>query len=253
MVLRDLLIEACVESAEFALAAAAAGAGRLELCTNLVEGGTTPSVGTLEATLERADIPVMVMIRPRGGDFVYSDLEMDVMLRDVRAARERGAHGVVFGLLQQDGAVDREGTARLREAAGALSVTFHRAFDVSRDPLESLETLVELGVDRVLTSGQQASVPEGLELIGELARVADGRIGILPGGGVRPSNVAEVLAIPGIHEVHVYAARTVPSPMLHRNTRVVMGRRYEPDEYSRNEWDAEAILRLRNAVREAGS
>jgi copper homeostasis protein len=243
----DFLIEACVESAEFAVAAARAGADRLELCDNLVEGGTTPSAGALAVALERTGIPVMAMIRPRGGDFVYSDVELDVMRRDVVMARELGAHGVVLGLLDRDGSVDRERTARLREVAGPLSVTFHRAFDVARDPFESLEMLVELGVDRVLTSGQRPTALEGLKLIGELARAAGRRIAILPGGGIRPTNVSQVLAVPGIREVHVYAARAYPSPMRHRNPSVVMGRRYEPDEYERNEWDPEAIRNLRRA------
>jgi copper homeostasis protein len=159
---------------------------------------------------------------------------------------------VVFGLLRHDGSLDREGAARLMDVSGDLSVTFHRAFDVSRDPFESLETLVELGVDRVLTSGQKATVPEGLDLIADLARVAGDRIGILPGGGVDPSNAARILAVPGIREVHVYAARSVPSPMRHRNTEVPMGRSYEPDEYERTEWDGGVVQALREAVAGGG-
>ena len=242
--MKSVLVEACVDSAESALRAARGGAGRIELCANLVEGGTTPSAGTIRATLERVDLPVMVMIRPRGGDFLYSDLEQDIMLRDVETARELGAHGVVFGALRPDGRIDATLTRTLLEAAGPLPVTFHRAFDVSRDAFESLEALVSLGVDRILTSGQQPDVPRGLPLIRQLVERAEGRIGILPGGGIAASNVTRIAAIDGIDEVHVYAAEDFPSAMEHRNEAVIMGRSYRPDEYLRTEVSTEGVREI---------
>jgi copper homeostasis protein len=243
------LIEACVHSAESAVAAAGGGAGRVELCANLVEGGTTPSAGAIELTKQRLDIPVMVMIRPRGGDFHYTRLERHVMLRDVEVAIGAGADGLVFGALQPSGEIDMEFTRQLVEATGGRPVSFHRAFDLCLDPFEALEALVDLGVDRVLTSGQQPTVPEGLALIEELAKRASGRIGILPGGGIRPDNVASVLAIPGIEEAHVYAATDFASPMTHRNPSLIMGRAYEPDEYLRTEVSEVGIREIVEAAR----
>jgi copper homeostasis protein len=248
-----VIVEACVPSAESAVRAATGGAGRVELCENLVEGGTTPSAGTIALTKERLDVPVMVMIRPRGGDFCYTDLEVDVMLRDIAMARALGADGLVFGVLQPDGRVDALKTAALVAAAGPLPVTFHRAFDVSHDAFEALDTLVELGVERILTSGQQPTVREGLPLIRELAaRCLDTGTRLLPGGGLAPEDVEEVLAVPGIDEIHVYAATDFPSPMRHRNESVIMGRAYDPDEYLRTEIDPEGLRVFVEAAGRAG-
>lgn len=247
-----ILLEACVDTPGDAAAAIEAGAGRVELCANLVEGGTTPSAGSIALAVERSDAPVMVMIRPRGGDFLYSGGELEEMRRDIAVARELGAHGVVLGLLRADGRVDGERTAMLIEDAGPLSVTFHRAFDLCRDPFEALETLAALGIDRVLTSGQAPGVPEGLGLIRELVEAADARIGILPGGGIRPSNVGEVVAIPGIEEVHIRAARERRSPMRHRRTGIAMGSPYEPDEYRLVETDPTGIRALFQAMGRPG-
>jgi len=243
-----ILLEACVDTPGGAMAAARAGAGRVELCANLVEGGTTPSAGSIALAVERSDAPVMVMVRPRGGDFLYSGGELEEMRRDIAVAGELGAHGVVFGLLRPDGRVDQERTAMLIEDAGPLSVTFHRAFDLCRDPFEGLETLAALAVDRILTSGQAPGMPEGLGLIRELVAAADGRLGILPGGGIRPSNVGEVVAIPGVEEVHVRAARARPSPMTFRRFGIAVGSPYEPDEYRLVDTDTEGIRALLEAA-----
>ncbi len=244
-----VLIEACVPSAESAVAAVAGGAGRIELCENLVEGGTTPSAGTIALTVERVGVPVMVMIRPRGGDFHYTPLERSIMLRDIEVARELGADGLVFGALATDGRIDAETTAALVAACGPLPVTFHRAFDVSLDAFESLDVLMELGIERVLTSGQRPSVPEGLELIRALIDRADDRIGILPGGGIDAENVAGISALPGIDEVHVYVGHDFASPMIHRNEVVPMGRAYTPDEYLRTEVSEAGIRAVANSIR----
>lgn len=246
------VLEVCCASADFAVAAAAAGADRVELCSNLVEGGTTPSVGAIEATVERVSIPVMVMIRPRGGDFLYSDLEVDVMLRDIARARDAGAHGVVFGALDADGGVPRERIARLVEAARPLAVTFHRAFDLSRDLDESLDVLMQVGVDRVLTSAGRRAVVDDLATLERLARTAADRLTILAGGGIRPHNVQAVLAVPGIREVHIGASRWARSPMRHRVEGVAMGRAYEPDEYAREEADVARVGDVARGMRAFG-
>ena len=171
--MKSMILEVCIESAESAINAELGGANRVELCDNLMEGGTTPSSGMVAVTLERVQIPVMMMIRPRGGDFLYTDLEYEIMLRDIEEAKRLVVHGVVFGILTPDGRVDKMRTKQLIEAARPLSVSFHRAFDMTVDPLQALEDLIDLGVDRILTSGQEPSVSEGTALIAELVRRAE--------------------------------------------------------------------------------
>lgn len=244
-----VLVEACVESVESAVAAAKGGADRVELCDDLVEGGTTPSAGAIRLARERLDIGICVMIRPRGGDFLYTDLEFEVMRDDIAVAKRLGADGVVLGVLRPDGAIDRERTAQLVKAAAPLPVTFHRAFDVSRDPMESLETLTELGVRRVLTSGQRAAASESLDLIRRLVDTAGERITILAGGGITSDNVAGIVAATAVREIHVYAPGRYPSPMEYRNDTVPMGMAYEPEEYVRTVTDPERIRAVVDSVR----
>jgi len=246
------LLEVCSASAEFAIAAVDAGADRVELCANLVEGGTTPSLAEVEVATERLDVPVMVMVRPRGGDFLYSDVEFEVMTRDVMRIREAGADGVVFGVLDAVGRIDRARTERLIDAARPLPVTFHRAFDVSRDLPESLDTLLELGVDRVLTSAGRACVLDALPLLAKLLARAGNAAVILPGGGIRGDNVREVLAVPGVCEVHIGASAYDASPMDYRVAGVPMGRAYEPDEYSREVADQALIRGVVDALVQGG-
>ena len=243
----SIIIEVCVDTVESALAAQQGGANRVELCDNLLEGGTTPSAGAIEVALQRLNIGVHVMIRPRGGDFCYSDVEFDIMRRDVALAKRLGAHGVVFGILRPDGTVDTERSRALIELARPLSVTFHRAFDVTRDPYQALEDLIELGVDRVLTSGQEISVLEGLDLIADLVCKAAGRIIIMPGGGTE-RNIKKVVSCCGVNEVHVIAPTVVESRMNYRNNRVFMGGELRPPEYSRITTNPEGIQQLRLVV-----
>ncbi len=238
------VLEVCCGSAAFAVSALAAGADRVELCDNLVEGGTTPSSGSVSITLERATGPVMAMIRPRGGDFLYSSLEFDVMLRDIKEMKNLGVAGVVFGVLLPDGRVDGERVARLVDAARPLSVTFHRAFDVSLELNESLELLLELGIDRVLTSAGRKSVLDDLPRLEELARLAGEDLTILACGGIRAHNVARVLSTRGVKEIHIGASRTVPSAMTHRVDGIPMGREYAPDEYLLEEADTDSIASI---------
>jgi len=225
--------EVCVEGLPGAMAAEEGGAHRVELCAGLVEGGTTPSLGTLGLVLERIGIDAVVLVRPRGGDFLYTPDELDTILMDVGTVRGAGAFGIATGVLTRDGAVDVGAMERIMEAAGSLSVTFHRAFDMVRDPGEALETLIGVGVDRILTSGLERSVPEGQALIRELVQLADGRISIMPGGGLNQGNIREIVEDTGVREVHFTALSRWESPMAHRNLRPLMGANGVPGEYER--------------------
>jgi len=243
-----MIFEVCLQSTDDAIAAQAGGAGRVELCAALVEGGITPGPGTIQTCREAVDVDIMVMIRPRGGDFDYTPWELDGMAKDIERCKRIGVTGVVFGMLQRDGSVARTQVQRMVEAAGPnLSVTFHRAFDVCADPFAALETLIELGVDRVLTSGQAATVPAGKDLIKQLVERAAGRIGILPGCGIVPENVAELVAYTGVSEFHATAFAKLESKMRHLNPEVYMGIPGLP-EYERQVTTAAEVRRFMTAV-----
>ncbi|NMB55631.1 MAG: copper homeostasis protein CutC [Leptolinea sp.] len=236
-----MIFEVCIDSVEGALAARQGGAQRVELCDSLVEGGTTPSYGMIELTCRSASPDVNVMIRPRGGDFVYSDLELDVMKLDIQAAKKSGAKGVVFGLLKPDGRIDKSRTRELIELARPLSVTFHRAFDLCADPAEALEDLIGLGVDRLLTSGQKADALKGTACIKALVEQARGRIIIMAGGGVNEHTLPQIAFQTGVNEVHFAARLPVESPMQFKVQDVHMGKAYQPDEYLRKITDTERV------------
>jgi copper homeostasis protein len=178
------------------------GADRIELCANLAEGGTTPSFGTMKECREAFDVLLYPIIRPRGGDFLYTKHEYEIMLKDVKLCKELGCDGIVIGLLNMDGTIDMVRTGELIEAAYPLGVTFHRAFDRCKDPLEAMEQLIEIGCERILTSGQQPAAPEGVELIAQLNKSADDRIIIMPGSGVRKENVKMLAEKTGCTEFH---------------------------------------------------
>ncbi len=239
-----ILVEACVDSVESAVAAEAGGAARVELCDNLYEGGTTPSAGMLAVVRERIKIPVHVLIRPRGGDFLYNEDDCRVMLGDIALARELGAAGIVLGALFPDGSVDDRCTRMLIEAARPMSVTFHRAIDLVRDPFEALDTLMALGVDRVLTSGGAPTALEGAETLAALAWRAEGRMAIMAGGGITAANVAQVVGDTGVREVHVRPTRRQESPMRHRRVSVTRGKPYVPAEYARLVTTAAAVAEI---------
>lgn len=243
------VLEVCLESVADVLAAEAGGADRVELCADLVEGGITPSLGTLRLARQRARIPIMAMIRPRGGDFLYSELEFEVMLADIEAAKTAGADGVVFGVLTADGDIDAARTARLLRAARPLQVTFHRAFDMSRDVHAALETLIDLGIDRVLTSGGEASVPQGLPILKRLIGQAGDRIVVMPGAGIDEHNIAEVRRQTGARELHFTAFAKAGSGMQYRNPRPYMGAGAAPGEYELQFTDAAVVQRHVAAVR----
>jgi copper homeostasis protein len=199
-----MTIEVCAYSLESCINAQAGGAGRIELCGGLGEGGTTPSAGLIEIVKQHIDIPVFVMIRPRGGDFVYDFFEEEIMKKDIDLARKLGANGVVLGVLTADGQVDVARTKALVEYAAPMKVTFHRAFDLTPDPIKALKAVIETGAERILTSGQQPAAMQGIDLLAKLAKEASGRIEIMAGGGVNPGNAAE-LAAAGVHALHLTA------------------------------------------------
>jgi copper homeostasis protein len=242
-----LLFEICVDSVDAALAAQEGGGDRIELCADLLEGGTTPSAGTVQLALEALQIPVNVIIRPRGGDFCYSDAEYGVMRRDVELVKSWGANGVVIGILRPDGTVDADRTGALIDAARPLSVTFHRAFDVTRDPHEALETLIGAGVDRILTTGQESSALEGLDLIADLVRRAGDRVIIMP-GGINQRTAAKVASGSGAREFHFAALTSADGRMTYRNPRVFMGGELRPPEYGLSVTDAAAVRSIIAAV-----
>lgn len=207
------LLEVCIDSVAGAQAAEQGGADRLELCANLLEGGTTPSTGMIRSVLAATSLPVMVMIRPRGGHFTFDAQEQQVMYREAEAVLREGVAGIVIGALRTDGSVDDAYCRRLLELRGQCSVTFHRAFDQVADPFAALETLVSLGVDRILTSGLAPTALEGISLLRELHDCARGRISIMPGCGVRSNNAAEILRETGAREIHASASILSDTPV----------------------------------------
>jgi copper homeostasis protein len=246
-------VEICVDSADGAFAAERGGADRVELCDNLLEGGTTPSGGCIKVARHGLKIGLQVIIRPRGGDFLYNAQELEVMREDIRLAKDLGADGVVFGCLTADGDIDGPRTEELIRLARPLNVTFHRAFDMCRDPKRALEELISLGVDRVLTSGQEASCVEGLELIAALHKQAGTRIIVMPGGGLTPRNIQKFVARTGVGEVHLSARQTVESAMNYRNSGVFMGGALRPPEFSWKTTDEASVRSVVQSLQRADS
>ncbi|KAM8860021.1 copper homeostasis protein cutC homolog isoform 1-T1 [Spinachia spinachia] len=249
------LMEACVDSVESAVNAEQGGAGRLELCSSLLEGGLTPSQGLLHVVKQCVKIPVYVMVRPRGGDFLYSDQEVEVMKKDIELMKRHGADGLVLGALTEDGRVDGERCMEFlggacapshlwAAAAQHLPVTFHRAFDMVHDPVAALETLVSLGFQRLLTSGCENSALEGLPLIKQLIDQAKGRIAIMPGGGITDRNVQRILEGTGAQEFHCSARSSRDSAMKFRNTSVTMGASFSAPEYGLKVADVSKVRTL---------
>jgi len=235
------LIEICVEGIDGFLAAQEAGADRVELCASLMEGGLTPSLATVRAAVKAARIPVHVIVRPRGGDFLYSEAEFATMLEDIRILREEGVSGVVIGCLTPDGRIDEERTTALVEAARPMSVTCHRAFDMTADAGEAIEALVRAGVDRVLTSGQRDTALEGLAILKAVNAQAAGRITVMGCGALDAGNIRDVRDGAGLAELHFAALRTVPSAMAFRNPHVGMGGTEKDREYELTLTDVDAV------------
>jgi len=244
-----LRFEICLDSIAGVIAAREAGAQRVELCASLIEGGITPSIGMIRRARAVGGIGLHVIIRPRGGDFLYAEEEIAAMEADIDAAKEAGADGIVLGMLRPDGTVDRALTERLVARARPAAVTFHRAFDMTPDPFAALETLIDLGIERVLTSGQEESVLEGADTIAALVEAAGDRIIVMPGGGITSRNVARIVAMTGVREVHFAALAPVASGMTFRRADVFMGGTLRPPEYERPDTTVAGVAAVIAAAR----
>jgi copper homeostasis protein len=242
-----MVLEICVDSVESALAAECGGAQRVELCSSLVEGGLTPSLGLIRAVRSRIGIGVHVMIRPRGGDFLYSDDELTVMRDDIALAQQAGAQGVVLGLLTADGRVDVARTRELVEVARPMEVTFHRAIDMTSDLEGALEEVIESGARRVLTSGGEQTAVRGCPRIHDMVRAAQGRIGLMAGGGVRAENVQEIAWATGAVEFHAGLRHAITSRARYQVQKVSLG---DPgvDDYARSVVQTADVRMLRQAM-----
>lgn len=221
--MKDYILEVCVDSVESAIAAVRGGAQRLELCANLVIGGTTPGVSQFKLIRNACDIPINVLIRPRYGDFLYTDYEFQMIAQDAQLFRELGADGIVVGFLKADGNLDVERLNVLKEKAGTGTMTLHRAFDMCRDPYKSLEEAIEAGVDTILTSGQRSTCLEGKELLGELIRKAEDKIDIMAGSGVNVETMGCLMDEIGATIFHMSGKMIVNSGMIYRKEQVSMG------------------------------
>lgn len=244
-------IEICVEGIDGLVAAQQAGADRVELCASLLEGGLTPSVGVVREALRVATIPFHVIVRPRGGDFLYSELEFRSMIEDVKVLRDMGVVGVVIGCLTPDGRIDEVRTRALVDVARPMKVTCHRAFDMTRDYREALETLIRTGVDRVLTSGQRDTAIEGSDILKDTIAIADGRIIIMACGALDAGNIAQVCTATGADEMHFAALTTIKSGMDFRNPHVGMGGTAIEREYEITLTDVDAVRATIAAARAA--
>jgi len=244
-----VVVEVAVDSVAGALAAAAAGAHRLELCQGLELGGLTPSLGLVTAVKAAVKVPVFSMLRPRAGDFLYDGAEFAAMLRDVEHLRAAGADGLVSGMLTQDGGLDRARLRDLRSAAARLPLTCHRAFDLAADGARAIDALIELGFARVLTSGHCSNAIDGAAAIRDCVARAGDRLVVMAGAGVCSTNVRELLAATGVREVHLSATTWRPSAMSFRRAGVPMGSSRAPDEYSHRATDGAMVARVVAAVR----
>ena len=242
------ILEICAGSVESAIAARDGGAQRIELCAALEVGGVTPSAGLIAEARKVNGLTLNVIIRPRGGDFLYNEYEVACMEEDIRTCRSLGVDGVVIGALTAEGDIDSAACQRLINAAEGMSVTFHRAFDMCRNPQKALEELIALGCHRVLTSGQAATAQTGIPLLKELVKQADNRIIIMPGCGVSSANAAAILQATGATEIHASARKSVGSRMIFRHSGVSMGAS-DIDEYARKETDANEVRAIVNSIK----
>ena len=237
-------LEVCANSVASCIAARTGGAHRIELCAGLPEGGLTPSYGYTEIALNHCDLPIFPIIRPRGGDFLYDEYELDQMQYDIEYFYELGVAGFVFGALTRGGELDLAANARLIEAADGKPCTLHRAFDMVRDPLKSLDEAVRLGFSRILTSGGAATALEGVDVLKELVRAAGDRITIMAGSGVRPENALEIVTKSGVPALHGTLQTAYDSDMIYRNGRISLGGSDGESEYLMKVTDARKVRAL---------
>ena len=243
----DTELEICIYSVESCVNADKAGADRIELCSSPSDGGITPSYAAILLSRSLFSRQLYVMIRPRGGDFCYSDTEFSIMEKDIITARDAGADGVVFGILHPDGTVDVERTRHLVNISAPMKVTFHRAFDITPEPYKALEDIISAGCYRILTSGQQDTALSGRELIKELVIRSLGRIDIMAGGGINPENVTK-LKKTGVNAIHSTAKLIIPGPMTYKKQGINMGSPIAVDEYNRWTSDYGLIRMLKSRI-----
>jgi copper homeostasis protein len=248
-----MVLEIVVYNIESALKAQEGRADRIELCDNPGEGGTTPSYGTIENVRQNVNLDVFVMIRPRGGDFHYSSYEFHAMKRDIDQCQKLSVDGVVFGILSEDGRIDKKRCKELIARARPLKVTCHRAFDITRDPFEALEDCIEVGFDRILTAGQQAQALKGVNLIAELIKKANGRIAIMPGSGVNENTVEEIVSKTNTKEIHFSATAFRDSPMIHKNPDIAGMGDEEGSEFKLRTVDPNRIKKMRELAAKANA
>jgi copper homeostasis protein len=247
----DFMVEICTDNLDTTRAAAAAGASRIELCASLTEGGITPSFSLMQQVCREVTVPVHVMIRPRGGDFLYTADEYELMKADIQHARKAGAAGVVFGILRSDGTIDRDRCLELVKLAAPMNVAFHRAFDMTADPFLALEEIIGIGCNVLLTSGHCQTAEDGLELIRELVKRAGNRIQVMAGGGVNSSNVL-LLHEAGVRAFHFTARKKVDGGMKFRNDALQsMGNNAGYDEYAVYVFDQVKVENVFKALSEA--
>jgi copper homeostasis protein len=226
-----------------------AGAHRVELCDNLLEGGTTPSAALIEFARNNLNIGLNVIIRPRGGDFLYSNTELEIMKKDIIIAKSLGVDGVVFGILNSNGEINISACNELIEISRPMTVTFHRAFDVCKDPIRGLQDLIDLGFDRLLTSGQKNKAEEGLELISELVKIAGERIIIMPGSGINETNFSKIKNVSNAKEFHVSCRTETESKMTFRREEVKMGGVQNYNEYKQKYSDLEKLKSIMSKIK----
>lgn len=248
-------IEICANSAESCLEAALGGAYRVELCAGIPEGGTTPSIGEVLTAMEITKdygLKIYPIIRPRSGDFLYSDIETRAMLCDIRTMASLGVNGIVFGCLMADGKIDKEKCAEMIKCARGINpeigIACHRAFDMTPEPFEALETLISLGFERILTSGHSNKAIDNTALIAELISRADGRISIMPGSGVRLENIEQIALETGAYEFHTSARHSIESEMKFRKEGISMGGTVTIEEYSREVTSQEYTRKIINKL-----
>lgn len=246
---RQYLLEVCANSVASCLAAQQGGAKRVELCDNLYEGGTTPSHGMITLARKKITINLNVIIRPRGGDFCYSEDEFQVMRRDIMQCKTIGVDGVVIGVLLPNGQVDVERTRQLVDLAYPMSVTFHRAFDMTPDPFIALDDVMACGAQRILTSGQANKAPDGEPLLKKLVEKAAGRIVIMPGSGIKPENIVQLAQNTGATEFHASGKKRIAGNMVYRKPGISMGSLPVIPEYDIEVSDAGTIQLLTGALK----
>lgn len=241
-------LEICIDSVASALAAKQGGADRIELCANLMEGGTTPSFGMIKECKAISGIELHVMIRPRGGDFCYSDAEFKIMQEDIAMSKKLGADGVVFGILTPNGNIDMIRTKKLVKLAAPMKTTFHRAFDMSIDPMTAIEDIIQCGIYRLLTSGAEQTAIKGRYLIEQLVHKAGDQLHIMAGSGINPKNVKQLVEQSGVKACHLTAKKVIPGAMNFKSPNINMGVIQGISEYDLVLADTDIVRKIREII-----